>query len=909
MALSPFHAYYKARTLTGYASGRLKLAAVYAASNIEIYPYQIAAARFALRSPYLKGAILCDEGSLGKSYEAMLVVTQMWYEGKERILLVVPIPLLGQWVKLLEDRFSVPFHTVDSNVIWNEQLASGSANPFVQDGILLTTYDFAAEKAEFLSQITWNLAVFEEAHHLRRIYTRENKGAAVLRQAVGDAFKLLLTATPMQNSIMDLYGLIYFIDEAALPDADSFYNRYFRKPEHYPELASRVSKFCFRTTRPQVAHYVKIPERIPITASFTLTEPEQRLYDLLDAYVQKPVKIAFPKMERYDLALMLFRTFSSSTFALAVTLGGVAERLSIHNAQCTMHNDENTQIEEMLTLARSITVNAKGTELLFALKRGFAELKRLGANKKALIFTENRTTQKYLFELLDSGDYQGKVLTYSGDKSRDYTVMDRFEKEAVILISTDLAAEGFNLEFCSFVVNFDLPYNTLTIEQRINRCHRQGQQSDVLVLSFLNQNNFADVRMLELVNKRILQFGGIFGMSDDLLGGLGVDLSQSFGKVLAGARSKEEIDKAYRVVLERFETDNKRQVAQAEDALFTTFTKQVADSVTVTPQYLWDKTKEINDDLWELTKYFFSGKFQFHLDDTTRTVSCVGSPPKVFTGAAMRRNEYSMNPKYQPASGRHTIAGTLAKNILGELFWVGIPDSGTVTIHNSQCIMHNQEDGYPCENNCELCIKNYEFPCAVGFYRVKVKSKQDYFGGCYYSVFVGKTADGRSLTHEECEQLMALPVVDFTKGGTVYGERDGISNPKLPHALDALLSPEEFIRRTVTETESAEKEEIERIRAMTADQKAGLDRRLDALRSQMKITEQTLGRAHSTLEKLESKKALAALQKQLKQGEQSLFMDGLRLDTECERQIRELVDKARFTVEIMRQFTITIHNS
>ena len=120
----------------------------------------------------------------------------------------------------------------------------------------------------------------------------------------------------MQNSIMDLYGLIHFIDETVFPDEKAFYERYFRKPENYPELAERVSKFCFRTTRPEVANYVKIPDRIPITAEFTLTPKEQELYDLLDAYVQRENKAAFPHMDQYDLALLLFRTFSSSTFAL-----------------------------------------------------------------------------------------------------------------------------------------------------------------------------------------------------------------------------------------------------------------------------------------------------------------------------------------------------------------------------------------------------------------------------------------------------------------------------------------------------------------------------------------------------------------------------------------------------------------
>jgi hypothetical protein len=293
MTLSPFHAMHMARTLSGYTFGKDKLVAAYAASNIEVYPHQVAAALFALRSPCLKGCILCDDGSLGKSIEAMLVITQAWYEGRERIIIIVPTPLIGQWAEIMDSHFSVPFYAINSNTDWNEQIQAGVNNPFEQDGIILTTYDFAAEKAEYLSKITWHIAVFEEAHHLRRFYTGEHKTASAIREATGDAFKLLLTATPMQNSIMDLYGLITFIDETALGDADEFYKRYFRKPENYPELSATASRYCFRTLRTQVENYVPIPERIIVTANYPLSAEEEKLAALVDAYLKKPDNCRF----------------------------------------------------------------------------------------------------------------------------------------------------------------------------------------------------------------------------------------------------------------------------------------------------------------------------------------------------------------------------------------------------------------------------------------------------------------------------------------------------------------------------------------------------------------------------------------------------------------------------------------
>ena len=883
--LTPFHAIYKARKLSAYAYGRDRLVPVFASSDIQVYPYQIAAAQFALRSPYLKGVILCDEGSLGKTYEALLAVTQLWYEGKDNILLVVPTPLLAQWGDVLENSFTVPYHIIDSTAAFDEQTAAGAENPFRQDGYILTTYDFAAEKADEISRIQWDVAVFEEAHHLRRLHTGANKTAAALRDAVGDAFKILLTATPMQNSIMDVYGLISFIDDSVFPDEEQFYQRYFRKPENYPELAGHVSKFCFRTTRPEVENYVKIPQRIPITAEYTLSGKEERVYELLSDYVERGTKAAFPKMDAYDLALMLFRTFSSSTFALDKLLRGVVRRMeSLHQGDPAnqLVTAELAELRQMQALAADIKQNAKAKELLVGLKEGFARLKQLGARQKVLIFTENRTTQDFLFRLLDSGPYKGKVLVYNGSRTRDYSIMERFEKDAKILIATDIAAEGFNLEFCSFVVNYDLPYNTLTIEQRINRCHRQGQQSDVVILNFLNKNNFADVRMLQLINKRILQFSGVFGLSDDVIGNFGVDLGKNFSKLLGKARSKEEIDRAYNDTLAEFEQENKEVLQQAEHSLFSSFTKDVADKVQLTPQYIKDKTEEIENDLWALTAYFFAGKRGYRLDDATRTVSVFPTAEKVFTGTTLRRNEYSMAKNYQPRSGRHTVTGSLSRSILGALFWNGIPDKGNIVV--------------------DAAIE----PCTIAFYAVTVKPKRAFWGGYPFYAFTGKTRSGRVLDDAECRAIMEFPVMSHTAHSPAIGNSNRHLAHKSPEELDGLVSAQVYIDKVLTESDSAEKEEVERLKVRTTDRKTALERGIAALRSQVKTAENDLRKGLSGLEKLKLQKQCSALTRELKQAEENLFMQRLQLDRELDEQIQELMHNAQLTAEIERQFVVQV---
>lgn len=205
---------YKTRKLSAYAYGRDRLACLRVLGHPGLPPTRC---RHALRLAFslpVKGVIPCDEGSLGKTYEARLSVTQLWYEGKDNILLVVPVPLLGQWATFWKT--ASPCRTVmDSAAAFDQHTAAAFENLFAQDGYVQTTYDFAAENAARLAHIPWDVVVFEEAHHLRRAMEQSagassasryvgsfwstpgaDKTAAALRDAVDDASKILLTATP-----------------------------------------------------------------------------------------------------------------------------------------------------------------------------------------------------------------------------------------------------------------------------------------------------------------------------------------------------------------------------------------------------------------------------------------------------------------------------------------------------------------------------------------------------------------------------------------------------------------------------------------------------------------------------------------------------------------------------------------
>lgn len=210
MLQSQFHAYYAARMLAC-ATEEDALASVFASSNIQVYPFQIAAASFALRSPYQKGAILCDEAGMGKSHEAMLIMNQRWMEGRNRILLCIPnADLLVQWTDLLERCYSVPYVTMTSRSDWVDYTDDEHPNGFEQDGIVITTYDFAAEHEAEASAVAWDIVVFEEANALSGVYREDNRQARALWRIAGNAFKLLLTGTPIAYN--ELPTLFYYWD-------------------------------------------------------------------------------------------------------------------------------------------------------------------------------------------------------------------------------------------------------------------------------------------------------------------------------------------------------------------------------------------------------------------------------------------------------------------------------------------------------------------------------------------------------------------------------------------------------------------------------------------------------------------------------------------------------------------------
>lgn len=251
---------------------------------MDLNPYQIEAALFAARSPISKGALLADEVGLGKTIEAALLLAQRWAERRRKLLVIVPASLRKQWCSELGEKFHLPTVVVERQTIDRER-AKENFNPFNHPGaVVVTSHPFAAKSGEFIRHIEWDMVVIDEAHRLRNVYKASNKNSNAIKRAVADRFKVLLTATPLQNSLLELYGLVSVIDDYYFGSLKGFKERYTGSRGSSEELKKRLSAICKRTLRKDVRQFVKFTERKAVLQEFYPSPDEQRLYDLVSAW-------------------------------------------------------------------------------------------------------------------------------------------------------------------------------------------------------------------------------------------------------------------------------------------------------------------------------------------------------------------------------------------------------------------------------------------------------------------------------------------------------------------------------------------------------------------------------------------------------------------------------------------------
>jgi superfamily II DNA or RNA helicase len=684
ITLTPHHAKYYAHELTRRAAtGMDRLSAALFDAAVDLNPHQIEAALFALHSPLSKGVLLADEVGLGKTIEAGIVLCQYWAERRRRLLVICPASPRKQWALELEEKFALPVTVLDAKA-YREARRAGQ-DPLAPGTIVILSFHYANTIREELRAVGWDLVVIDEAHKLRNAYRPSNKVGQGIRWATEDCRKLLLTATPLQNSLLELYGLSTLIDEHLFGDVNAFRAQYASAGSDLVALRQRLAGFCKRTLRNQVTEYIRYTERRPITFPFRPSDAEHALYDAVSAFLQRPDSYALPRRQRHLTALILRKLLASSSSAIAATLDTLLERLETlrdervqddpHFAEWLVESEEvegdlldeilgeeeptdevggpmpsldrRKLLEEIAVLkrlaedARRLGIDTKSSTLLTALGVGFEQMKATGAARKALIFTESRRTQDYLKAFLEENGYRGQVVLFNGTnggpeataiyegwvgRNRDTgrvsgsrpvdirtALIEHFRDDGTILIATEAAAEGVNLQFCSLVINYDLPWNPQRVEQRIGRCHRYGQKHDVVVINFLNERNEADRRVLELLTEKFSLFSGIFGASDEVLGSIesGVDFEKRILAIYQECRTPDEIDAAFHALQEELDEQIRTRLDETRRALFEHFDEDVHQRLRMRLADARAQLDRVGQRFWSLTRHVLADRARF----------------------------------------------------------------------------------------------------------------------------------------------------------------------------------------------------------------------------------------------------------------------------------------------------------
>ena len=826
--------YYAHELLRSYSNDHVgKLAGLLFDAQVEPKPHQIDAALFALQTPYLPGVILADEVGLGKTIEAGIVITQYWAERKRQILIIAPSSLRQQWQQELREKFLIPSTLLEAK-FKEEQLSQGISN---NTDVLICSYEFALRHETSLMR-QWDLVICDEAHRLRNFYTGRNKGSDAISHIVRGASKtLLLTATPLQNRLEELYGLVSVFDPTYFYSLDAFRERYIksRTSKTNDDLVDRVAVISKRTLRKDADKYIHFTKRLPLTIEFLPSKPEIELYNKVNEYLQREELYAFSNSQRHLTALIIRKRLGSSTYAVASTLENIANRLNeelqagirrdnrgviivndlspedltdeeweeleeseksssetsfgpgagekLSNEVLEAMRSEVNELRSYAELARSITVNEKASKLNEALELGFERLRELGAPEKAIIFTDSTKTQEYIARsLIEVGRAEGLILFNGSNDSpganeiykewltankegdvitgipavdRRKALVDYFRTTGKIMIATEAAAEGINLQFCSMVVNYDLPWNPQRVEQRIGRAHRFGQKYDVVVVNFSNKGNIAEARILELLAGKFHLFESVFGASDEVLGAIedGFDFEKKINEILNNSRSDADIDAAFKELETQYATEITSEMAAAKSKVFDNLDPNVQDRLKAYDSQSSDVLNKFERLLLAVTKRELAPNANFENDG--RNFVLHNSPV-----AEAKTGHYYFKSVPLENAHQYRFDSPLAKHVIDKAITTKTPISSlTFSLEKSQRASTAVK---------ALVGKSGELTVNVVTFSMKAKNAKITESYMLSGAF---TSDGEWLDHEYVSDILDLQCVEIGNSASINLEK------------------------------------------------------------------------------------------------------------------------------------------
>ncbi|MCL6453181.1 MAG: DEAD/DEAH box helicase [Alicyclobacillus sp.] len=450
-------------------------------------PHQVETAQKVLQTLHGR-AILADEVGLGKTIEAGLVMKEYMLRGLARkVLILVPASLVLQWTRELNEKFRIPAVAQKKAWMWE------------QYDVLVASIDMAKREPHrsFVLQTDWDILVIDEAHKLKNART---KNWEVVNQ-IRNKYMLLLTATPMQNNLKELHTLVTLLKPGHLGNAQDFVAQHLasaREAKNPSRLRSEIATVMIRNRRED--GNVQLPPRRVQVVALDLSPEERALYDAVHAFMR--ADYAERRERRLSMLplLTLQREICSSPYAAVVTLQKMKAR--------TRNREKTAWIDELLSLAARVPRCTKVDQVLRMVQE---------CPDKWIVFTEYRATQEFLMYMLQRADIPAVPFRGGFKRGKKDWMTELFERRAKVLVATESGGEGINLQFCSRMVNYDLPWNPMRLEQRIGRIHRLGQDRTVSIFNLATKGTIEE-HIVELLQEKIRMFETVIGELDFIVG-------------------------------------------------------------------------------------------------------------------------------------------------------------------------------------------------------------------------------------------------------------------------------------------------------------------------------------------------------------------------------------------------------
>lgn len=461
--------------------------------NVQSLWYQEETARKVMKT-FRGRAILADEVGLGKTVEAGFVLKEYLLRGLARsVLIIVPSSLVSQWQEEMQEKFNLPF--VSSNdALFREEPERFWAEPFI-----LVSLQTARTQKHFEASTSriYDLVIVDEAHHLKNRATRNWK----LVNAVQKTFLLLLTATPVQNNLEELYNLVTLLRPGHLKTLKAFKEEFVTRgnptdPRNREKLRQLLKEVMIRNTRSVTQ--LHLPPRFAFTTRVSPSPAESDFYQKVSEFVTEQTHLPSTHIPKMTLRRLLEAAGSSHIAALRML-----EKIA---AQST--DGIQDEAKEILAIGETIRMGSKSQKVI--------EILRASPEQK-IIFVNYLATLEYLQQMLQEQNIPHTVFQGNLTPPQKQAAMSSFKDGCPILLTTGIGGEGYNLQFCHMMINYDLPWNPMQIEQRIGRIHRIGQEKEVQVYNFCAAGSLED-HILDVLDRKINMFELVVGEIDMILG-------------------------------------------------------------------------------------------------------------------------------------------------------------------------------------------------------------------------------------------------------------------------------------------------------------------------------------------------------------------------------------------------------